>query len=697
MSIEIHCILIDLSQETILPHDVIGTGKEVSVSVSVSNHAKSLFQQNVVKSTMDQCSCVSAASANVNASAMIVSQLKIMEMKAAEAAEAVVAYDELDSDEDTDKDTHADANADADTASFYWRCTALGCFRKKRNGISSTNSNSSRRNSRDKRSSSLSTPPATTHDKEQKIGLKTEHEHEHEHISEIIKDESEKEMIESTIQSVSKFLKVHDQFIAFTSVLLKSYLYHMMITSTMTTMMIASSSEASEASSENKNKFKFKTPKQIVILPRTKYGKPYLHIPIPIPKPKPSSLSSPPSSLSSSNIHTKKKNTNGRNKTRLMQKWNHDHGNEEQQALVLKKEESELGLEQKESSSTSTTTTTTITSSQIPFSVSHHYPFIGLAYMNTTKTNTNTNEHSMSKKCTPMKRNMMLGFDIVTFDSYAKTKHLYTSSDEFLNCFRSTFTTWEWSQIKGVVSDADAQMEDEEYNNQYNNGNGNGSIIHNEVVSDPTRVKEMLLRWAMKEAYTKGLGTGLGAEFGSFAIQLHGVDGDSHHWNNNNVNNSRNYGYGHGYGHGNGNGRPSSAGMTIRSESSASLTGTNTNTGGRIFDLIQHAEILGSGSGPGSMKDKKVHLKASIYHKEERNAKFWEFIFLPLTTTTTTTTPGQKSGILGCACICAGPIETTTADPTGVDLSTELKLSSMSMQDLMEYHTGTSTPFASKK
>uniref|UniRef100_A0A7S3V7K0 holo-[acyl-carrier-protein] synthase n=1 Tax=Chaetoceros debilis TaxID=122233 RepID=A0A7S3V7K0_9STRA len=308
---------------------------------------------------------------------------------------------------------------------------------------------------------------------------------------------SENKQKDDAIKSILRFIKVNDQYIALTSILLKSYLYY---SARPIDPDVILNEHACEDNSVDKDEEPISKP--IITLPRTKYGKPYI-----------------PKTATMANITSE---TNG--------------------------EESLL-----------------------PFSLSHHYPFVGLAYING-----NAHEKHLS---------LVLGFDIVTFNSFSKTRSLYSSTEEYLQPFKSCFTDWEWEQINY------SSAQDVEHN------------VDNDDDDHP-KVKEMLLRWAMKEAYTKGLGTGLGTDFGSFAIRLQGID---------------------------------------NGEGSLKIP--------RVWDNICEA-------------GEKLQITASIFHKDELNAKYWEFIFIPLT---------NKSG---CACIC---IEGRNRP--------KLKLSAMSIQHLLEYHS----------
>ena len=105
-----------------------------------------------------------------------------------------------------------------------------------------------------------------------------------------------------------------------------------------------------------------------------------------------------------------------------------------------------------------------------PLSVSHQFPFCGVARFLRQTTN------------------RMLGMDIVVFDSF--NRELYDSDKDFVKVFRESFTDWEWRRIH----------------------------------SADNLLIEFYLRWAMKEAYTKALGLGLHLDFSAFETRLELVD-----------------------------------------------------------------------------------------------------------------------------------------------------------------------------
>jgi len=108
-----------------------------------------------------------------------------------------------------------------------------------------------------------------------------------------------------------------------------------------------------------------------------------------------------------------------------------------------------------------------------PLSISHQFPFVGMARLVGGNVTSDPLIH--------------VGFDIVCYDVY--NPRMYETIAEFVDVFQDNFAPSEWELIQ------QAQNEDE--------------LLH-----------EFCLRWAIKEAYTKALGVGLGFDFGSFETHL---------------------------------------------------------------------------------------------------------------------------------------------------------------------------------
>lgn len=122
----------------------------------------------------------------------------------------------------------------------------------------------------------------------------------------------------------------------------------------------------------------------------------------------------------------------------------------------------------------------------ISFSISHQYPFVGMAYMKDKSAERIPREHE----------HPLIGLDIVMFTSYRDTQHLYNGVEEFIEVFRDSFSPNEWNEIESI------------------------DCPNKEVETNP-RLIEFFLRWSVKEAYTKALGLGMSLDFKSFHTQMY--------------------------------------------------------------------------------------------------------------------------------------------------------------------------------
>jgi phosphopantetheinyl transferase (holo-ACP synthase) len=213
-----------------------------------------------------------------------------------------------------------------------------------------------------------------------------------------------------------------------------------------------------------------------------------------------------------------------------------------------------------------------------PLSISHQFPCVGMARLEKCRDDPGTNPSPL-----------LVGLDIVVFEDF--NPRMYESTREFINVFRDSFTALEWKLIQSVGENDDAQ--------------------------DFTLLREFYLRWAVKEAYTKALGVGLGFDFGSFETHLDGQVHSLWDW------------------------------VSSSPETEPCILGTVT-------------------TSPGT---------------QETSSERWRFLFKPLFE------PKSKGGghpidtILGCACVCVGPL--TTYEDEG---AMEFQMETASLEELILWH-----------
>ena len=125
-----------------------------------------------------------------------------------------------------------------------------------------------------------------------------------------------------------------------------------------------------------------------------------------------------------------------------------------------------------------------------PMSISHQFPFAGMARLAVVGSDDNDESYYQSSRV----QSQLVGLDIVVFENL--NPRLYQSTLEFVNVFQDSFTEWEWQNC----------------------------ILHFETKSSDQLLKELYLRWSIKEAYTKAMGFGMSFEFSSFETRLGELD-----------------------------------------------------------------------------------------------------------------------------------------------------------------------------
>ena len=239
-----------------------------------------------------------------------------------------------------------------------------------------------------------------------------------------------------------------------------------------------------------------------------------------------------------------------------------------------------------------------------PLSVSHQYPFVGeaLLMVDDDDDDDDDDENRYRPK---------VGFDLVVFETY--NKRLYSNQDEFISVFRNSFTEREWNCINQQPNSSEEEI-----------------------------LCEFYFRWAMKEAYTKALGVGMGFEFNSFDICLSSVDDKN----------------------------DEGIGSVWQWLVSSSNNNNNNTSENGIYC-------------PGSVK-----FLAGQNEKEPEN---WDFFFLPLYEKGITNHVDEIRKSSGGACVCIGPFMTTSSaqeetDEEATKRHLQVDLKWTDIDSLIEWH-----------
>ena len=254
-------------------------------------------------------------------------------------------------------------------------------------------------------------------------------------------------------------------------------------------------------------------------------------------------------------------------------------------------------------------------------SVSHQFPFCGLARIvqqhdrcqNKDDDVPHIRYHLEHESLFPI-----VGLDIVVFDPI--NKKLYANEDEFLESFQDMFSPDDWTH---------------------------GIVDNPECYSPQLRMREFYVRWAMKEAYTKAIGVGMGLAFHSFEIHLQ---------------------------------------ETYEEDGEISSVGSSAS----IYKRIQRAHDNAAASN--NNQHTIVGFLGTVVFANEKEAEYFYFCFVPLSTTKSAASDlssseeGVTASLNGCACVCVGssPDFETPDDDKG--WKSLLKITTTSLEDLVQSH-----------
>jgi phosphopantetheinyl transferase len=239
------------------------------------------------------------------------------------------------------------------------------------------------------------------------------------------------------------------------------------------------------------------------------------------------------------------------------------------------------------------------------FNVSHQFPVVGIAQLPPCS------ESLSSSRSIGLGSNLQIGFDVVMFDPYPA--RLYQSAVEFVEVFRDKLTCEEWELLTGVAS------------------------------RDVDLLREFYLHWAIKEAYTKAIGVGLGYDFSSLSVSL--------------------------------------TGRKCRSDSSI---GPSTAVGIRYGDFF--ASAVNAGSAP-TLIPATVHLLA------EKRTEMWRVALHPIfyheanRDPHTPSSPRALSDAMGCFCVFVGIDDGNSGSNSAAEVDPELEVDWLDLEDLVHFHT----------
>jgi len=275
--------------------------------------------------------------------------------------------------------------------------------------------------------------------------------------------------------------------------------------------------------------------------------------------------------------------------------------------------------------------------SSMDISISHQYPFVGLAIntsspsMKHTQLNTSTHDNTANQQGTTTTATR-IGLDIVQFHSHVGVmQRLYNHSwIEFLETYRPYFTVWEWSHIRsGVLSTSSSATTD---------------------ILTPS-ILEFYLRWAMKEAYSKALGLGFHVPFHSFEIRLLCL-------------------------------------LLKTKEEENDVPRRDLKEDEYISNMLWNYCILTPVEE--HQQQQFISFLGRVYHKNDKEEDLnptiesWIFHFIPLKNKNDERTYNNSDMVTGCACICVPQNENDTAGQ--LLSSTNFSVSYVTLSQLIDYH-----------
>jgi phosphopantetheinyl transferase (holo-ACP synthase) len=407
-------------------------------------------------------------------------------------------------------------------------------------------------------------------------------------------------------RQVTKYLQTKDKYMSLASILLKSRAFYQYRSSLRGEINDTPSSSTGGLSQSAQPESQIASIRPIVDLPRTQHNKPYIPI---------------------------QQNQDETNKCNIQK-----HG----------------------SAATDTTKIFTMEEAVFPLSISHQFPYIGIATKTTSKSSKGPSgayndkegrrhhlrqkqqqekEGSFSRSCLieeEISASVLIGLDIVVFEEL--NRRLYSTVDEFLDVFFDSLTSREWNRIQSIKNYRDDDDDDKASDN---------SSRLTDVVN------ELYVTWAMKEAYTKALGVGLGFNFGQVDIVLHFTDYC----------------------------------CVDEEKVTDGISYTDPNQPDNRLDDHRN---LSSPSYWKAIKERFPNMSQSknyvhvpghvgIVHNDgslSDDTELWHFFFVALNTATSTTT------VSGCACVCAGPYPSQQTHGSDVDLI----INRTALESLIDFH-----------